>query len=94
MDKDILNIYKPDYIVSPGEILELELKTRGMKQQELAKRTGLTPKYIEALVNAESSITTHTAIKLERGIGLPAQYWLNLENNYQEILARLTEEKT
>ncbi len=38
MDKQTLNEYRPDYAVSPGEVLELELETRGMKQQELAKR--------------------------------------------------------
>ncbi len=92
MDKQTLNEYRPDYAVSPGDVLELELETRGMKQQELAKRTGLTPKHIGALVNAKSAITPETAIKLERAIGMPAQYWMNLESQYQEVLARLAEE--
>lgn len=93
MDKQTLNEYRPDYAVSPGDVLELELETRGMKQQELAKRTGLTPKHIGALVNAKSAITPETAIKLERAIGMPAQYWMNLESQYQEVLARVAEEK-
>lgn len=93
MYKQTLNEYKADYAVSPGEVLEFELETRGMKQQELAKRTGLTPKHIGALINAKSAITPETAIKLERAIGMPAQYWLNLESQYQEVLARLAEEK-
>ena len=92
MDKQTLNEYRPDYAVSPGEVLELELEARGMKQQELAKRTGLTPKHIGALVNAKSAITPETAIKLERAIGMPAQYWMNLESHYQEVLARVAEE--
>lgn len=86
------NEYMPDYVVTPGEVLEFELELRGMKQQELAKRTGLTPKHIGALVNSKSSITPETAIKLERAIGMPAQYWMNLESQYQEALARKTEE--
>ena len=93
MDKQTLNEYRPDYAVSPGEVLELELETRGMKQQELAKRTGLTPKHIGALVNAKSAITPETATKLERAIGMPAQYWMNLESHYQEVLARVAEEE-
>ena len=93
MGKQHLNEYLPDYAVSPGEVLDLELETRGMKQQELAKRTGLTPKHIGSLVNAKSAITPETAIKLERAIGKPAQYWLNLESHYQETLARIAEEK-
>ena len=93
MHKQTLNEYKADYAVSPGEVLELELETRGMKQQELAKRSGLTPKHIGALINTKSAITPETAIKLEQAIGMPAQYWLNLESQYQEASARLTEQK-
>ena len=93
MDNKLRNEFQPDYAVSPGEVLEFELDMRGMKQQELAKRTGLTPKHIGAIVNAKSAITPQTAIKFERAIGMPAQYWMNLETQYQEVLARAAEEK-
>lgn len=93
MDKQNKNDFMPDYLVAPGEVLEFELELRGMKQQELAKRTGLTPKHIGALVNGKSAITPETAIKLERAIGMPAQFWLNLESLYQEALARDAEEQ-
>ena len=92
MDKQVTNGYRPDYAVSPGEVLSNELELRGMTQQELAKRTGLTPKHIVSIVKAKSSITPETAIKFERAMGMPADYWLNLESNYQEVLARLQEE--
>ena len=46
MDKQVVNEYFPDYAVTPGEVLSHELELRGMTQQELAKRTGLTPKHI------------------------------------------------
>jgi HTH-type transcriptional regulator / antitoxin HigA len=29
-------------------------------------------------------ITPETAIKLERALGMPVDYWLNLETNYQQ----------
>ena len=93
MDKHELNEYQPDYAVSPGEVLAVELEMRGMTQQELAKRTGLTPKHIVAIAKAKSAITPETAIKLERALGMPAEYWLNLESQYQEVLARLGEEQ-
>ena len=92
MDKHTLNEYQPDYAVPPGDVLAVELEMRGMTQQELAKRTGLTPKHIVAIAKAKSSITPETAIKLERALGMPAEYWLNLESQYQEVLARLEEE--
>lgn len=92
MDKHTLNEYQPDYAVPPGDVLAVELEMRGMTQQELAKRTGLTPKHIVAIAKAKSAITPETAIKLERALGMPAEYWLNLESQYQEVLARLEEE--
>lgn len=87
-----MNEYRPDYAVAPGEVLSDELELRGMTQHELARRTGLTPKHIVSLVKAKSAITPETAIKLERALGMPAEYWLNLESQYQEALARIEEE--
>ena len=37
------------------------------------------------------AITPETAIKLERALGMPVEYWLNLEAHYQETQARLAE---
>lgn len=92
MDKQSINEYRPNYAVPPGDVLSAELELRGMTQQELSRRTGLTPKHIISIVKAKSAITSETAIKFERAIGMPAEYWLNLESHYQEVLARLEEE--
>ncbi|MBT4078528.1 MAG: addiction module antidote protein, HigA family, partial [Gammaproteobacteria bacterium] len=40
MVEQLVNEYQPDYTVFPGEVLAYELEFRGMRQQELAKRTG------------------------------------------------------
>jgi addiction module HigA family antidote len=90
---DIRNEYQPDYAVSPGEVLSTELALRTMTQQELARRTGITPKHIVSIMKAKSTITPETAIKFERALGMPAEYWLKLEFHYQEILARTAETK-
>ena len=87
-----MNEFLPDNAVAPGEILEHELEIRGMTQKELANRTGLTPKHLISILNAKSSITPETAIKFERALGMPADYWLNLECLYQETIARLNED--
>ena len=84
--------YTPDYAVTPAEMLEYELDARGMTQQELTRRTGVSAKHINELLSGKSSISPAMAIKLERAIGMSVQYWLNLEANYQEVVARLEEE--
>ena len=90
---DSQNEFQPDYAISPGEVLGVELELRGMTQQELARRTGITPKHIISILKAKTSITPEMAIKLERALGMPVEYWLNLEAHYQEVLARVAEEK-
>lgn len=87
------NQFVPNYAISPGEILADELDIRSMSQKELSKRTGITEKHIISILKAKASITPETAIKFERALGMPADYWLNLESNYQEIKARLAEEE-
>ena len=49
--------YTPDYAVTPGEMLEYEMEIRGMTQQELVRRTGVTGKHINASIINGSSIT-------------------------------------
>lgn len=92
MANQIVNEYLPDYAVAPGEILEHELDIREMSLKELANRTGLTSKHLISILNAKSSITPETAIKFERALGMPADYWLNLECLYQETIARINED--
>ncbi len=86
-----INDFHPDYTIPPGEILSDELEIRGMTQQDLSRRTGITPKHIVSIIKAKSAITPDTAIKFERALGMPVEYWLNLESQYQEITAREAE---
>lgn len=94
MDNAAINHYTPDYTVTPGEVLGYELELRNMSRAELAKRTGLSEKHIIAILKGKGTviITPETAIKLERALGMPVEYWLNLEAHYQETRARLAEE--
>lgn len=85
------NRYRPDYAVHPGELLDECLDSHGMAQKELAARTGITPKTINEIVQGKAPLTPETALKLERVFGRPAQFWNNLEREYQEVVARKAE---
>jgi HTH-type transcriptional regulator / antitoxin HigA len=85
------NQYVPDYLVTPGEVLEEYLEAYGMTQAELADRTGLTKKTINEIIKGKAPITTETALKLERSLGRPAHFWNNLERQFQEDRTRLAE---
>ncbi|MBZ0264062.1 HigA family addiction module antidote protein [bacterium] len=86
--------FRPDYAIPPGETLLESLEEHGMTQAELAKRTGMATKTINEIVKGKNALTPDTAIQLERVFGIPAQFWNNLEKNYRDTLARLTEEES
>jgi addiction module HigA family antidote len=89
---EIINSYRPRRVSPPGGTLLDLLEDRGMPQNELAERTGLTPKTINEIVKAKAPITPDTALKLERSLGVPAEFWLVREQHYQEWMARVRAE--
>ncbi len=91
MDSAAENRYQPDYLVTPGEVLEEYLDSLDMSQAELADRTGLAKKTINEIVKGKAAISPETSLKLERVLGRPAHFWNNLERDYQEDKARLAE---
>jgi HTH-type transcriptional regulator / antitoxin HigA len=87
------NQYVPDYIVTPGEVIEEYLDSYGMSQAELAARTGLTKKTINEIIKGKAPVTSDTSLKLERALGRPAHFWSNLERQFQEDRIRLAEKE-
>ena len=85
------NQYVPDYIVTPGEVIEEYLDSFGMSQAELAARTGLAKKTINGIIKGKAPVTFETSIKLERALGRPAHFWSNLELQFQEDRLRRAE---
>ncbi|KGK86723.1 hypothetical protein DP73_15840 [Desulfosporosinus sp. HMP52] len=89
----IKNEYMPCLAIPPGETLEEQLQQIGMTQVEFSKRTGLTTKHINEIINGKASITPETALRFESVLGIPASFWNNLEANYQETKARIEAEQ-
>lgn len=83
--------FRPLYAVPPGSTLEEVLVDRGMTQTELARRMGRPLKTINEIIQAKAAITPETSIQLERVLGVPAEFWTNLERQYREDQARVKE---
>jgi antitoxin HigA-1 len=67
--------------VHPGEILKTEfMKPMGVSGYELAKALNFPGIY--EVVRGDRAISADTAIRLGKYFGLPAQFWLNLQNDY------------
>lgn len=84
--------FTPDYSVRPGEILAEMLEARQLSQAELAARCELSEKHVSQIVTGKASITSDTALLLERTMGVAASLWLNLESSHRLYLARQAEQ--
>ena len=91
-----MNIVKSKtYIaIPPGATLREQLKDRKMTQKDLALKMGMSTKHISKLINGEVQLTPNTALKLEYILGIPAEFWCNLESIYQINMIRATRENT
>lgn len=78
-----------DLAIAPGETLSQEMESRALSQRELARRMGRPVQAINEIVLGKKQITAETALQLESVLGVPAEFWMNLEVNYQLTRARL-----
>jgi len=85
--------FMPTIAIPPGETIRENMEFLGMNQEELAARLGITPKHLSNILNGNAPITYETALKLETVIGPSAQFWMNLETNYQLDKARLEKQE-
>jgi addiction module HigA family antidote len=74
------------FAIHPGEILKTEfMEPMSVTGYALAKAIGFPGIY--EVVRGERAISADTAIRLEKYLGLPAQFWLNLQNDYDLRIA-------
>jgi HTH-type transcriptional regulator / antitoxin HigA len=85
--------FEPDFAVAPGRTLLETIGALGIDQNELAERTGLTPKTVNLIIKGKAPLTQQTAMLLERVTRVPARIWNNLECNFREQLARIAYHK-
>lgn len=75
--------------VTPGEILRHEfMQPLGLSMNGLARKLDVPPNRIMAILRAQRAITADTALRLSRYFGTAAEFWMNLQQNYELALAR------
>ncbi len=77
--------------IHPGEVLNLEfLAPLEITPYRLSKDIGVSQTRISEILSEKRSITADTALRLSRYFGNSAQFWLNLQAQYD---LRETQEK-
>jgi addiction module HigA family antidote len=74
---------------TPGEMLLKEfLQPADISARALARDLGVPPNRITAIIDGKRAITAETAVLLERRLGMPGEFWMNLQSSYDLAVAR------
>jgi antitoxin HigA-1 len=66
----------------PGRLLKRELVARKLSANKLSLDIGVPSGRITDILNGRRSITADTAVRLGRYFGNAAQFWLDLQSQY------------
>jgi addiction module HigA family antidote len=73
----------------PGEVLLKEfLEPMSLSQSELAKKMNVPIQRVNTLINEKRGVTAETAILLSAVLKTTAEFWMNLQINYDLYEAR------
>lgn len=81
-----------DVTLHPGEVLLDELEARGMKKSVFAEQLGMKPGHFSDLLYGRRHIGASVAIKLEKLLGISAEYWMRVQV-YHDLFVERNKEK-
>jgi addiction module HigA family antidote len=73
-------------VAHPGRLLRRELEVRSLSANRLALDLGVPSGRITDILNGRRSISADTAVRLGRYFGNSAQFWLDLQGQYDIAL--------
>lgn len=76
--------------VPPGAILQDELAARGITQAAFAQQIAMPPHELAQIIAGERPITDETALRIAGLFGTEAQFWLNLQEQYERAVAGMS----
>ncbi len=79
----------PFLATHPGEVLLDEFKARDFTQSDFAKKIGLKKSQLNEIIKRKRNINAELAILLEKALDIDAEYWLEVQKNYDLDKARI-----
>ena len=73
--------------IHPGRLLRRELESRKLSANRLALDLGVPSGRITDILNGRRSVSADTALRLARYFGNSAQFWLDLQSQYDIAVA-------
>ncbi len=73
--------------VHPGEVLKDELEEWGVTPTEFARQIDVSPNRVGQIISGKRSVSADTALRLGHWFGVEAQFWLNLQTQFDLAVA-------
>ena len=73
--------------VHPGEILKQELEELSVTPTAFARQIEVPPNRISQIIAGKRSITGDTALRFGHWFGTDPQFWLNLQSQFDLVVA-------
>ena len=77
---------KSSIAIPPGATINEQLVDKDMSYSEFAARMEMSQEQVGALIKGGIPLTVDLAKRLEKVLGAPSSFWLNLEFIYREKL--------
>ena len=74
-------------VVHPGDILKDELAEMGVSPTAFARQIDVPPNRISQIIAGKRSVAGDTALRFGHWFGTEAQFWLNLQVQYDLVSA-------
>lgn len=69
--------------VHPGAVLREDiLKEMNISVTRAAKELNVSRKQLSEVINESASVSAEMAVRLEKGFGVSAEFWLDMQKNY------------
>ena len=83
----------PGEAFHPGELVKDEIEYRKITQKQLAENMGISLNTLNSIINGRANISSEVAIKLEKVLNIPADYWLRLQITFEIDTIRIKHNK-
>ncbi len=77
----------------PGGFLLEEIEERGIVKKDFAKALDIYPNNLSLIFAGKRNISAQLALKIEKELGISAEYWYNMQTAYDLQLARKEEQQ-
>lgn len=92
--KTLVKKNKKYVAIPPGATLAELLQDRQITYKDFANRLECSERVLKKLINGEIELSEKMSTQLEKLLGVPAQFWTNLEKNYREKLNLINRQKS